>query len=125
MLGVLMAAARPGQARPTFWETSDFIRGGLQVRVARVVAGAAGTGWRDAFAVTGVLIPLIMSLNAVRLALEWWSSLPICGYGTAATSSVAVPASGWTPRLRRQSLTSSARQLNAHQSAPCWAAFTA
>jgi hypothetical protein len=76
MLGVLMAAARPGQARPTLWETSDLIRGGLQVRMARVAAGAAGTGWRDAFAVTGVLIPLIMSLNAVRLALEWWSLLP-------------------------------------------------
>jgi hypothetical protein len=73
MLGVLMAGARPGQARPTLRETSDLIRGGLRVRAARAVAAAAGTGWQDAFAVTGVLIPLIMSLNAVRLAIEWWS----------------------------------------------------
>lgn len=73
MLGVLMATARPGQARPTLRETGDLIRGGLQVRAARAVAAAAGAGWRDAFTATGVLIPLIMSLNAVRLALEWWS----------------------------------------------------
>jgi hypothetical protein len=76
MLGVLIAAARPGQARPTLRETSDLIRGGLQVRAARAVAGAAGTGWRDALAVAGVLVPLIMSLNALRLGLAWWSSLP-------------------------------------------------
>jgi hypothetical protein len=77
MLGVLMVAARPGQGRPTVRETLDLIGGGLQVRAARAVAGA---GWRDALAVTGVLIPLIMSLNAVRLAVEWlsysWDDFP-------------------------------------------------
>lgn len=72
MLGVLMAAARPGQERPALRETGDLIRGGLQVRAARAVARAAGTGWRDALAVTGVLVPLIMSLNAVRLGFAWW-----------------------------------------------------
>jgi hypothetical protein len=71
MLGVLMAAARPEQDRPTLQETSDLVRGGLQVRAARAVAAAAGTGWRDALAVTGVLIPLVMSVNAVRLGLAW------------------------------------------------------
>ncbi|GAA4604976.1 hypothetical protein GCM10023195_17120 [Actinoallomurus liliacearum] len=73
-------AARPGQARPTLRETGDLVRGGLQVRATRAVAAAAGTGWRDACAVAGVLIPLIMSLNAVRLAIEWrsldWSAFP-------------------------------------------------
>ncbi|MFF5262697.1 hypothetical protein ACFY4C_27515 [Actinomadura viridis] len=75
MLGVLMAAARPGQARPTLRETGDLICGGLQVRATRMVAGAADTGWRDALTVTGVFIPLIMSLKAVELALAWWYTL--------------------------------------------------
>ncbi|MFC4056248.1 hypothetical protein ACFOY4_41745 [Actinomadura syzygii] len=72
MLGVLLAAARPGQAGPSLRETADLVLGGLRVRVSRTVARASGTGWRDALAVAGVLLPLVLSLTAVRLVISLW-----------------------------------------------------
>ncbi len=91
MLGVLLAAARPGQVRPALRDSADLILGGLRVRAAHTVAAADGTGWRDALAVTGVLLPLVMSLGAVRLALLW--RFP--GYGV----SVSPPNMAWDVRF--------------------------
>jgi hypothetical protein len=69
MLGVLMEAARPGQTRPTLKEMGDLIRGGIRVRGGRAIA--ADGQWRDALSVTGVIVPLFMCVNTIRIAVGW------------------------------------------------------
>lgn len=71
MLGVLMEAARPGQTRPTLRETSDLIRGGIAVRAGRAVATPAHAQWRDALSIAGLIVPLFLCVNTVRIGVAW------------------------------------------------------
>lgn len=71
MLGVLMEAARPGQTRPTLREISDLIRGGVTVRVMRAVTTPARAQWRDALSIAGLIVPLFLCVNTVRIGVAW------------------------------------------------------
>jgi hypothetical protein len=62
MLGVLMAAARPGQHRPGVRESADLLLAALKIRVRMAVRGAARQPWADALTLFGVLLPLLMVL---------------------------------------------------------------
>jgi hypothetical protein len=66
MLGVLLAAAEPGQTRPAVRDAFDLARGGLWVRLRR----APQAGWRDAAALLGVLAPLVLLTGSMRYALQ-------------------------------------------------------
>jgi hypothetical protein len=60
MLGVLLAAARPGQRRPGLAATADLISGALRIRLRALLRGTPDQRWEDALAVVSVLAPLLM-----------------------------------------------------------------
>ena len=62
ILGVLMAAARPGQRRPGARESLDLLRSALKIRFRTTLRGADSQPWAAALALTGVLLPLLMLL---------------------------------------------------------------
>jgi hypothetical protein len=57
MLGVLLAAAGPGQERPGRGESANLIGGALRIRLRAATTGSAGQ-WRDALARAAILLPL-------------------------------------------------------------------
>jgi len=71
MLGVLMTGARAGQRRPGLAESADLILGALRIRLRAAPGQQAGALWRDALAVVGTVLPLIMLayLGALTLSL--------------------------------------------------------
>jgi hypothetical protein len=62
ILGVLMAAAQPGQRRPGVRESLDLLWSALRIRIRMILRGADSQPWADALALTGVLLPLLMLL---------------------------------------------------------------
>lgn len=62
ILGVLMAAAQPGQRRPGARESLDLLWSALQIRIRMILRGADSQPWADALAQAGLLIPLLMLL---------------------------------------------------------------
>jgi len=62
ILGVLMAAAQPGQRRPGARESLDLLWSALQIRTRMILRGAGSQPWADALAMAGVLLPLLMLL---------------------------------------------------------------
>ena len=62
ILGVLMAAAQPGQRWPGARESLDLLWSGLRIRTRMILRGADSQPWADALALTGVLLPLLMLL---------------------------------------------------------------
>jgi hypothetical protein len=62
ILGVLMAAAQPGQRRPGARESLDLLWSALQIRIRMILRGADSQPWADALALAGVLLPLLMLL---------------------------------------------------------------
>lgn len=70
MLGVLMASARAGQARPAWGDVADIVRGSLLMRLR----GPRG-GWAPALAVFALLAPLFLVLTDILLvAVPYWES---------------------------------------------------
>lgn len=65
MVAVLLAGARPGQARPGVRDTFDLVRGGLAIRVRR----GAGAQWRAAVDVAALLVPVALLLGALARAV--------------------------------------------------------
>jgi hypothetical protein len=71
MLGVLMTGARAGQRRPGLAESADLLLGALRIRLHPAPGQLAGALWRDALAVVGVVLPLIILvyLSVLELSL--------------------------------------------------------
>lgn len=66
MVGVLLAAAEPGQTRPAARDAFDLARGGLGIRLRR----APQAGWHDAAALLGVIAPLLLLADTARYAVQ-------------------------------------------------------
>ena len=62
ILGVLMAAAQPGQRRPGARESVDLLWSALKIRIRMTLRGADSQAWQGAFTLVGVLLPLLMVL---------------------------------------------------------------
>jgi len=62
ILGVLMAAAQPGQRRPSARESLDLLWSALKIRIRMALRGADSQPWAAALALVGVLLPLLMLL---------------------------------------------------------------
>jgi hypothetical protein len=62
ILGVLMAAAQPGQRRPGARDSLDLLWSALRIRTRMIRRGADSQPWADALALVGVLLPLLMLL---------------------------------------------------------------
>ncbi|MGD0246304.1 MAG: hypothetical protein ABSB59_39080 [Streptosporangiaceae bacterium] len=61
MLGVLLAAARPGQRSPGAWQAVNLAACGLAIRTRRaLVAGP----WQDALAVVSLVTPVLMLVSS-------------------------------------------------------------
>ena len=70
MLGVLMAAAQPGQRRPSARESLDLLWSALKIRVRMTLRGADSQPWAAALALVGVLLPLLMLLLKLTVFLD-------------------------------------------------------
>jgi hypothetical protein len=81
ILGVLMAAAQPGQHRPGVRESLDLLWSALQIRVRMTLRGADSQPWADALAFVGVLLPLLMLLLRLTVFLARGAQY---GFGTPA-----------------------------------------
>ena len=62
MLGVLLAAARPGQRAPGARQTVNLVACGLAIRARRALAAGP---WQDALAVVSLIIPVLMLIVAI------------------------------------------------------------
>ncbi|NRQ33419.1 hypothetical protein HII36_16415 [Nonomuraea sp. NN258] len=60
MLGVLMAAARPGRRRPEPRDVLDLVRGAAAIRARRAFGPASVALWRDALRVVAAVGPLML-----------------------------------------------------------------
>lgn len=69
MLDVLMAGARPGQARPSLADTADLLHGAVRIRVRRAARGGTGSPWPGALAVAGFLAMLVLLGDGLRFLL--------------------------------------------------------
>jgi hypothetical protein len=81
ILGVLMAAARPGQRRPGAHDSLDLMWSALRIRIRMILRGADSQPWADALALVGVLLPLLMLLLKLT---EFLYSGARYGYGSPA-----------------------------------------
>jgi hypothetical protein len=81
ILGVLMAAAQPGQRRPGARESLDLLWSALEIRIRMILRGAGSQPWADALALVGVLLPLLMLLLKLT---EFLSASAHRGFGTPA-----------------------------------------
>ena len=70
MLGVLMAAARPGQSRPGARESADLVWSAVKIRIRMATRRAGSQPWAAALALAGVLLPLLMLLLKLTLFLD-------------------------------------------------------
>ncbi|MEV0589491.1 hypothetical protein [Nonomuraea sp. NPDC050310] len=60
MLDVLLAASSPGQKRPAWRDALDVLRGGLAIRLRRIVPTASRRRWRAATDLAALLAPLTL-----------------------------------------------------------------
>ena len=81
ILGVLMAAAQPGQHRPGVREALDLLWSALKIRVRTIFRGADSQPWADALAFVAVLLPLLMLLLKLTVFLDRGAQY---GFGTPA-----------------------------------------
>ncbi|GAA1792093.1 hypothetical protein [Actinomadura chokoriensis] len=70
MLDVLMAGARPGQARPSLADTADLLYGAVRIRVRRAARGGTGSPWPGALAAAGFLAMLVIVGDGLRFLLN-------------------------------------------------------
>jgi hypothetical protein len=70
ILGVLMAAARPGQRRPGARESLDLLWSALRIRIRMTLRGADAEPWPAALAQAGVLLPVLMLLLKLTELLD-------------------------------------------------------
>ncbi len=81
ILGVLMAAAQPGQRRPGPRESLDLLWSALKIRIRMTLRGADSQPWAAALALVGILLPLLMLLLKLTELLDRGAQY---GFGTPA-----------------------------------------
>ena len=81
ILGVLMAAAQPGQRRPSVRESADLLWSALKIRIRMATRRADSQPWAAALALTAVLLPLLMVALKLTFFLVQGARY---GYGTPA-----------------------------------------
>ncbi len=81
ILGVLMAAAQPGQRRPGVRESADLLWSALKIRIRMATRRADSQPWAAALALTAVLLPLLMVALKLTFFLVQGARH---GYGTPA-----------------------------------------
>jgi hypothetical protein len=69
IIGVLLAAARPGQRRPRLAEAANLIWGALLIRLRPAPPQSRLAVWRDALATFSVALPLFMLARTVSTRL--------------------------------------------------------
>ncbi len=75
MLGVLLAGSPPGRRLPRPADAFDLLRAGLAVRFGRRSKADYGTAWRDAAAVSALLVALLIGDFVVTTCTEAVSDL--------------------------------------------------
>jgi len=70
IVGVLMAAAQPGQRRPGARESLDLLWSALKIRIRMATRRADSQPWAAALALTGPLLPLLMLLLKLTVFLD-------------------------------------------------------
>lgn len=60
IIGVLLAASRPGQRRPGLVDTLDMFGGAARIRLRARFTGPADPGWRNALALTSLIAPVLL-----------------------------------------------------------------
>jgi len=103
ILGVLMAAAQPGQRRPSARESLDLLWSALKIRMRMTLRGADSQPWAAALALVGVLLPLLMLLLKLTEFLDRGAQ-----YGFGSPADILIGAYG-DPGAYAQSF-----QLNPH-----------
>ena len=81
IIGVLVAAAQPGQRRPGARESLDLLWSALKIRIRMALRGADSQPWAVALALVGVLLPLLMLLLKLAEFLDRGAQY---GFGTPA-----------------------------------------
>jgi hypothetical protein len=89
ILGVLMAAAQPGQRRPGARESLDLLWSALKIRIRMTLRGADSQPWAAALALVGVLLPLLMLLLKLTEFLDRGAQ-----YGFGAPADILIGAYG-------------------------------
>jgi hypothetical protein len=79
MLGVLLAAARPGQRVPGAWQAVNLVACGVAIRARRALSGLAGEPWQDALAVVSLIAPVLMLVIAA-LDFATWVRQAVAGH---------------------------------------------
>jgi hypothetical protein len=69
MVAVLLADAAPGQTRPGSAETLNLVASAVRERARYAGTSLTGTAWRDAAAVVGTFLPILLLLKAARFPL--------------------------------------------------------
>ena len=82
MLGVLLAGARPQQRYPRPGETLNLLRTALWMRMGRTVGGPLDSRWRDAAAVFGLLVPVVLVTQGLGSMVGRWVLLRRLGAPT-------------------------------------------
>jgi hypothetical protein len=86
MLGVLLAAARPGQRTPGLRETVNLAACGLVIRVRRIPGWLAADAGQDALAVVSLIAPPVVfillalgrgAIDATAPRVPFWTLLPV------------------------------------------------
>ncbi|MEU6034250.1 hypothetical protein ABZ801_02455 [Actinomadura sp. NPDC047616] len=70
MLEVLLAAARPGQTRPSFADAADLLYGAVRIRLRRATGEATGSAWPRALAMAGFLATVLLVADGVRFLVN-------------------------------------------------------
>ena len=89
ILGVLMAAAQPGQRRPGARESLDLLWSAVKIRIRMTLRGADSQPWAAALAQVGVLLPLLMLLLKLTEFLDRGAQ-----YGFGAPADILIGAYG-------------------------------
>jgi hypothetical protein len=69
MLGVALAAAKPGQSRPGAAESASLIVSGIRMRLGGVRAGLRESSWQDAAGVLAIIGPILIVAFSGELAV--------------------------------------------------------
>lgn len=93
MLGVLLAAASPGQRRPSMRDAIDLLGGAARVRLRRL--RSLDSDWSDALAVVAVLAPILMLLGLSLPAAGLFVRAALNNYGTVTLVVLAGAAIAW------------------------------
>ncbi|GIH25729.1 hypothetical protein Aph01nite_40390 [Acrocarpospora phusangensis] len=72
MLGVLMASAEPGRARPRLADSADLIRGAILIRLRTAFGAESGPSWRRAFGLAGLVAALVLTGEQIGNAINAW-----------------------------------------------------